>query len=554
MTASDNEIDKDIHDPEGAARFKKLFEQVPVGILEEDYSYLKRVLDAHHFKNSLEFRDYFSRNPESLLNAILNCRIININPAGLRAYGADSVEEFMADHKDYDSWMSFDWVDFYLDEVEALFNNDLPFQREFADTSVTGKPIFIRNITNIVDGHSHDWARLISIVEDITEKKKMESQLHQAQKMEAIGLVTGGLARDVNNILAIISGNMEILDEEMVGEHPRIRETLKAINTGAGLIKQLLSFSQALPIESRVININDLIGDFVSLLERTLGETISIELITGPDTWPVETDPVRLENALLNLVLNARDAMTSGGNLVIETLNVIVEQEYLNNQHKVGVGEYVVISVTDSGKGMTNAQMRDAFNPYFTTKQGGSTSGLGLSSVYGFASQSNGHVTIFSTEGVGTEVRMFIPKTEKSESIIYGHSKETVPQGEGQHILLLEDEELLSRLVAKMLEDIGYNVTAVKGAAAAIDLLAAPNPIDLLLADIGLPGKLTGLDVVKRAIEIKPDLKIQIMSSYIDQNETSFAELEQYGAILDKPFRKSELAQRLSLAFQPDQG
>ncbi len=553
MAVPGDDLKKEILDPDAAAIYKNLFEQVPVGILEEDYSYLKRLVDAHRFSNSMELRDYFSRNPESLLDAILNCTVLNINPAGLRAYGAATIEEFMIDHKDYDSWMSFDWVDFYLDEVEALFNNDLPFQREFADTSVSGKPIFIRNVTNIVDGHSGDWARMISIVEDITDKKKMETQLHQAQKMEAIGQLTGGLAHDVNNILAIISGNMEILKEDFPEGHTTISETLKAIKTGAGLVKQLLSFSESQPIEPQVVNINDLALDLVALLKRTLGEAISVELHTGLDTWLVETDPIRLENAILNLVLNARDAMPDGGKLVIETLNETVEHEYLNNQQIIGTGQFAVISVTDDGRGMSDEQVRNAFNPYYTTKQSGSTSGLGLSSVYGFANQTRGHVTIFSSKGVGTEVRIFIPKTDKSASLIYGHSLDSAPKGRGQDILLLEDEKALSTLVTGMLEELGYAVTVAESGEAALDLLVVPNLIDLLLTDVGLPGKLTGLDVVRRARKIKPDIKVQLMSSYIAQGEISANELEQYGGILDKPFRKSELAQRLNLVFHPDQ-
>jgi signal transduction histidine kinase len=527
-------------------RYRELFQQVPVGIMEEDYSPVKRFIDNLNFKDSSEIWEYCTRHPDEFLNAILECKTLDVNPAAIYAYGANSKDEFMNDHKDYEHWMSYDWVAFYLHEIEALFDNNLPFQREFQDTSVDGLEISIRNITFFPNDHKGDWSRVMSIIENITDRKKMEAQLHQSQKMETLGQLTESLAHDVNNILAIISAQTEKLNSNNNENQQVIEGILDAVNAGSGLVKQLLSFSSKQQPESLVLDISEITENLISMLDKTLPDSVSIKTKIEQDLWLVDTEPARLENTILNLVLNSRDAMPDGGKIIIELLNETVFKPFINHGRQIKTGDYVVISVIDTGVGMTSGQMRNALDPLYSTKSQQYSSGLGLSSVFRFASQNQGQITIFSSSGNGTEIRLFLPKSDHDAGVLFEHNSEYLPQGKGETILLVEDERILARLVATMLDDLGYSVLIARDGLEALDILGRTFSISLMLTDIQLPGGLSGIEVSKTAVSLHPDIKIQFMSGYTGDINLDRVELEKYGPLLNKPFRKAELAQRVS--------
>ncbi len=532
-------------------RYRDLFDQTPVGILEEDYSAPKKLIDSLDFENSIQLRKFFTENPDILLRAIHSVKITDINSAALRAYGTDSREEFVEDQYDMHSWWNHDWVDFYVDELVAMFDNLLPFEREFIDHSFEQDAAFndleivIRNVTRIVAGCEHNWSRVISTVEDITDRKKMEEQLHQAQKMEAIGQLTGGLAHDVNNILAIISGNAEILEERVIGNDQQIQEIFHAVNSGSSLVKQLLSFSRKHHLDSHAIDVNELITNLSRLVTRTLGESIDIAVNLEEKMWTVVTDPSRLENSLLNLVLNSRDAMPDGGKLKIQTSKESIDKPFTNNNYHISAGDYVVLSVIDNGRGMSSEELLQVFEPFYTTKDVGTGSGLGLSSVYGFVKQTGGHATIFSTINVGTEVRIYLPRSNETPGLLFERPVEETPQSRGESILVLEDEKILCDLVSSMLVDLGYSVLVARNGLEALDVLKNNKNVDLLLSDIGLPGGMNGVAVAEKAAKDHPGIKFQFMSGYVQDLYRHYPDIAKYGAVLDKPFRKSQLAQKL---------
>ena len=528
------------------SRYHELFEQVPVGILEEDYSPIKNFLDNLNFTDSAEIWEYCTNHPDEFLDAILECKTLNVNPAAIKAYGANSKAEFMDDHKDYESWMSYDWVAFYLHEIEALFDNNIPFHREFQDTSIDGQEITIRNITFFAIGHERDWTRVTSIIENITDRKKMEAQLYQSQKMETLGQLTESLAHDVNNILAIISGQAEKLNSNDNENRQVIAEILDAVNAGSGLVKQLLSFSSKQQPESIVLDITDITRNLISMIEKTLPDSIALSTDFETDLWLIDTEPARLENVILNLILNSRDSMPEGGKIIIGLSNESISRPFVNHGRQIQIGEYVVVSIIDTGVGMTSGQMRNALDPLYAAKPRQYSGGLGLPSIFQFANENQGQITIFSSPGGGTEIRLYLPKSSHEPTVLLEHHSEFLPQGKGETILLVEDERVLARLVATMLDDLGYTVLIARDGLEALDILGRTFSISLILTDIQLPGGLSGIEVSKTAESLHPEIKIQFMSGYTGDIDIDRAELEKYGPILNKPFRKAELAQRVS--------
>ena len=532
------------------SRYREIFEQTPVGILEEDYSLLKQKIDAMAYSNSEELRRHYKLHPNAIRNLIGTVKMTTANNAALRAYGTSSVDEFINDHMSFDKWWNAEWADFYLDEIVALYDQKLPFNREFTDKSLQGKNIHIRNVTRIVAGCENSWSRVITTIENITERKKIESELHQALKMEAIGQLTGGLAHDVNNILAIISGNAEILEHKVGVDNSNLQEIFHAIKSGSSLVRHLLSFSKKQPFETRVIDVNKVVHELVELLQRTLGESIEITIESKKEKCAVDTDQSHFENALLNLVLNARDAMDDEGKLVIKMFKENVKHSFVNNHHKVTPGLYVVVTVKDTGEGMTNEQMFKVFEPFYTTKDVGKGSGLGLSSVYGFVNQANGHVTIHSSVGVGTEVSLYLPVSSHIADQTDVEMPDDMAQACNETVLVLEDEAILRRIVQSMLEDLGYQVILASHGVEAIEILSTSVSVDLLLTDIGLPGGMNGVDVVEQARLMRPKMKCQFMSGYIKDIYQQYPDIETYGPVLNKPFRKSELAKRLRAVIE----
>lgn len=390
---------------------------------------------------------------------------------------------------------------------------------------------------------------ICSLTNDITELKAAEAKLLKAQKMEALGQLTGGLAHDLNNLLAVIQGNAELLAARAREYASLADPILRASARGADLTQRLLAFARRQPLKPEAIDLAELASEVSQLLNRTLGETIELETRVDPDLWHALADPAQVENALLNLALNARDALPNGGKLTIEAANVPSDDGRAVEHGETPSSDYVVLVVSDTGIGMTPEILARAFEPFFTTKDVGQGSGLGLSMVYGFAKQSGGQVSIQSEAGQGTTVKLYLPRAERSAEPKARPPQHDLPRGRGERVLIIEDDPDLRALAARVLEGLGYRATAVPEAARAREILVAGEPIDLVLSDVVLPGGSSGPAFAEEARASHPDLKIIFMSGYPADAAKRNGFIGTDRVLLNKPFLISELATALREAL-----
>jgi len=386
------------------------------------------------------------------------------------------------------------------------------------------------------------------ITRDLTEKRSIEDQLRQAQKMESIGQLTGGIAHDFNNLLAVVVGNLETLKrrfEAMFGGRDpsllRLAEgALQGADRAAALTRQLLAFSRRQSLDPQPFEAGTLIDGVVELLRRSLGERIAVTTLVPAEIWTAFADTHQLEGALLNLAVNARDAMPEGGRLSIAAANVTIGQDSAGGL-ALAAGDYVMISVSDTGTGMTEPVLARAFEPFFTTKALGRSSGLGLSQVYGFVKQSSGDAAIESTPGAGTIVRLYLPRFP-SVPVEEAGAPGTQAAGPGELILLVEDNELVRPCMVEMLEMLGYRVLAAAEGAAALRLLDAHPDIRLVLTDLGLPGALDGEALADRVRQRFPGVKVLLTSGYVQAGSST---LPRGLDLLGKPFTYARLGEAL---------
>jgi PAS domain S-box-containing protein len=381
-----------------------------------------------------------------------------------------------------------------------------------------------------------------------TSTQHMEGELRQAQKMEAIGQLTGGLAHDFNNLLTVITGNLEMLETRLADERQRelVNEARAAAEDGAKLTGQLLAFGRRQPLNARLTDIGPLVSGFSELMRRTIGEKVDLRTVISGASNVAEIDASQLQNALLNLALNARDAMPKGGTLTIEISRTHVDLDYAQAYPEVSPGDYVLIAVTDTGEGMSANVRQHAFEPFFTTKRPGSGTGLGLSMVYGFVKQSGGHVQIDSEVGRGTSIRLFLPATPDAveQRDARTPAAPLPPSGACRKILVVEDDARVRRVAIARLLDMGYEVVQAANGEAALKQLAAHPDVRLVFTDIVMPGGMNGDELAREVRALRPDIKILFTSGYA---EPAVAGREQASAghWLRKPYAARDLALKL---------
>ncbi|HET7886687.1 MAG TPA: ATP-binding protein [Bradyrhizobium sp.] len=386
------------------------------------------------------------------------------------------------------------------------------------------------------------------------QRREAEERLRHAQKMEAIGQLTGGVAHDFNNLLMVISGNLEIAERTLGrwSENSRfkLQHLISRARDGAlratTLTQRLLSFARKQPFNTKVIDVDALIAGMADFFKRAAGENITLEIEGASDLWYTETDPHQLEAALLNLVVNAKDAMPSGGKLVVETRNVEIDGEYAKTSPDAREGQYVLISVSDNGTGMEKQVRERAFEPFFSTKQTGHGTGLGLSQVYGFARQSGGFAEIDSEAGRGTTVKLFLPRTQHAPAATPRDAKHSVDlRGDGQRILVVEDDEDVRNFVTETLTDYNYRVVAASNADDAARAFAdQPNDIELLLTDVVMPGK-NGRVLSEELLKLNSALKVIFMTGYSRDLIARDGRLAQGVELLQKPITQHDLATKV---------
>ena len=383
--------------------------------------------------------------------------------------------------------------------------------------------------------------------EDVTARVRSEATLRQAQKMEAIGHLTGGVAHDFNNLLQIVSANLDLVANEVRGT-PRASERLQnavaAVHRGSRLTGQLLAFARRQTLAPRATNIGRLVQDMTDMVRRTLGERIHVESIVAGGLWNTLVDPNQIENALLNLAINARDAMADGGNLTIEVANAFLDDAYAAAHDEVVPGQYVMVAVSDTGTGMAPELVSRVVEPFFTTKPEGQGTGLGLSQVYGFVKQSGGHIKIYSEVGQGTTVKLYLPRTRAPEEGL-GPVATSPVEGGSETILVVEDDEGVRAAVIDMLGELGYSVLKAGNADQALTILSSGANIDVLFTDVVMPGSIKTRELARRAQELHPNIRVLYTSGYTQNAIVHNGRLDDGVQLLSKPYRRDELARKL---------
>jgi PAS domain S-box-containing protein len=386
---------------------------------------------------------------------------------------------------------------------------------------------------------------------DVTAQHDAEALLRQAQKMDSVGQLTGGIAHDFNNLLTVVIGGLDLVLDRVQGEvRPLVEGSLRAAERGAALVRQLLAFARRQTLVPETLRFNDLAAGMVDLLRRTLGEDVEIELRLDPALWPTQADKSQVENALLNLAINSRDAMPAGGKLTIETANIHLDEDYAAHNAEVAAGDYVMLAVTDTGSGMPPEVAERAFEPFFTTKDQGKGTGLGLSMIYGFAKQSRGHLKIYSEVGHGTTVRLYLPRLSGAGAAATAPAPVPVPHSRGgETILVVEDEADVRTFVVSQLRDLGYRVIEAADGPQAQNILESDQPIDLLLTDVVMPGGITGRRLAEGAKLARPNLRTLFTSGYTENSIVHQGKLDPGVNFLSKPFRRQDLSLKVREAL-----
>ncbi len=398
-----------------------------------------------------------------------------------------------------------------------------------------------------VEDSDGEVTHYVAVNHDITQRLAMEEHLRKAQRLEAVGHLSGGMAHDFNNLLTVILGNAELLRERLQDDpllEPISEMICTAAERGAELTQRMLAFARRQALEPKSVDINRLVSDMDGLLRRTLGEQIEIEFVRGGGLWTALVDPAQLESALLNLCINARDAMPAGGRLTIETANVRLSSDYTEQVTDLLPGQYVMVAVSDTGTGIAPEHMERLFEPFFTTKEPGKGTGLGLPMVYGFAKQSNGHVNVYSELGEGSVIKLYLPRHFGEADAKLGPQQGYASSGT-ETVLLVEDDDMVRSYATEVLKSLGYQVLVAANGPAALAMLRERGDIDVLFTDIVMPGGMNGRQLADAARSFRSGLKVLYTSGYTENAIVHQGRVDPGVALLGKPYRRAELARRL---------
>jgi PAS domain S-box-containing protein len=474
-------------------------------------------------------------------------RIIQVNPAWERLTGWTAMEAFGKTSAELDLYIS----DADRERVVAARNRHGVDDVQVDIKTKSGERKTVQLHGNPLAGYDPDLHIVMSV--DITEQVRLESQLRQAQKLEAIGQLTGGIAHDFNNLLAVILGNLEALQKHLSGsERVRLDKAILAAERGASLTRNLLSFARRQPLTLTAVSIQAVLGDMLTLLRTFVDERISIDLRVDGDPPTVQIDSGMLQNAVINLVVNARDALAHGGHIGLGVACREIDVGTIRGKRKIPPGRYVELTISDDGTGIDEKVIDRIFEPFFTTKELGSGTGLGLSMVHGFAEQSGGHLWVESSVGTGTTVHLLFPETAVALPALSRPAASELLDGAGRHVLVVEDNAGVAALVGEILDGFGFAAILIRTAPEAVDTLRGNGPIDILVTDIVLPGAMNGCQLVEAARALRPGLACILMSGY-PRDALESMDLLDSVPLLRKPFRAADMAHALRQVLEaPD--
>jgi PAS domain S-box-containing protein len=520
-------------------------------IVNRDITERKRASEALRL-SEISFRSVIENAPYGIYRAQASGKLLLVNPALQKMLGYETQEELLQVNLASEVYLN----PLEHQKVNELFAN----QKEFADVDVEwkrkdGKPIRARCTGWLVKGASEGAGYFEVFAEDVTEKWLLERQLRMAQKMEAVGRLSGGIAHDFNNLLGVIIGYSQVLKRTLPAgtaflEHAE--EIEKAGQRAAALTRQLLAFSRQQVLAPAVLDLNALISEMEKLLPRLIGEDIEIVMALDPAVGRVKADHGQIEQVVMNLAVNARDAMPHGGKVVIATANAMLDEAYTRQHPGSKAGDFVMLSVTDTGTGIDSETLAHIFEPFFTTKERGKGTGLGLATVYGIVKQSDGYVWVSSAPGKGTSFEVYLPRIEEPVTVIEP-AVPTVETFQGaETVLLVEDADALRKLTHMLLEQHGYRVlAAANGAEALLKTQEKPERINLLLTDVIMPG-LNGRALAERLGALQPGLKVLYMSGYTDDAIVNHGVLESGTYLLHKPFSEESLIRKVREVLDAD--
>jgi len=474
----------------------------------------------------------------------LDGKFLDVNPALVKMLGYSSAEELMCVDMARDIYLDSDQraaVITAYHESGCLESCELRWKRK------DGRSITVRLSGNVFKNEHGETLGFEMIAEDVSERRALEEQLRQSQKMEAVGRLAGGIAHDFNNLLTVMKGYSELMLDELDTNDPlrtEVDEIKKAADRAAALTRQLLAFSRQQVLAPKILDLNAVVGNMDKLLRRLLGEDIDLFTVLEPGLARVKADPGQIEQVIMNLAVNARDAMPNGGKLTIETANIDLDENYIRDHASVKPGVYVMVAVTDTGTGMTDKVKSRIFEPFFTTKEIGKGTGLGLSTVYGIIKQSGGYIWVYSEVGIGSTFKVYLPAVDAPAELPPGITQQPARRG-SETVLLVEDEDGVRALMRQVLHKHGYNVLESRhGGEALLMCERHCGKIDLLLTDVVLE-QMSGRELAERLIKVRPEMKVLYVSGYADDAIVHHGVLNAGVAFLQKPFTTEALARKI---------
>jgi PAS domain S-box-containing protein len=535
-------------------RYRTLFESSPFPMWEEDFSRVKIYLDALADLGVTDLREYFSVHREALTECVRRIRILDVNRAAREFYGVRSKQELLGDLTSIFDEAAFE---VFCEEIATLAESSSMFNAEFQTRTAKGEERTVSMIVSLVPTPNKDWSRVIVSFFDITDRKRLEQQLLQSQKLESLGRLAGGIAHDFNNLLTVINGYSDLLARGLDAQNPLRRgldEIRNAGTRGAELTQQLLAFSRKQVAQLRPMNLNEVVREAEGLLHRVIGEDVELVIRLDPAAGTVKGDRGQMHQVLMNLAVNGREAMPRGGTLSIETRNVYLGPDLSEQECGPEVRPFLRLRISDTGVGMDANTRQHLFEPFFTTKHISKGTGLGLSTVFGIVTQSGGTISVTSEPGHGSAFHIYLPHLAgPPKSELTAGFPLLAPKGSGV-ILVVEDQEEVRKLTSMIIRNLGFEVLEAENGTEALGMAARhPRPIRLLLSDVIMPG-MNGRDLAAQLAALQPDVRVIFMSGYTDHVMTSTGVLDSSVAFLQKPFTPDKLIEIVQRVLAPVTG